>query len=114
MAIDYSGCAIPKGTPRVVDRVQKKRDLERQMRDCRRAVKARDKGKCVIPGCRDASVHLHHITYRSRGGKWRSKNVCSLCVTHHQMVHAALIHISGNADEHLTITGSKSLLGFRL
>jgi hypothetical protein len=30
------------------------------------------------------------------------------------MVHAALIDISGNADEHPTITGSKSLLGFRL
>lgn len=114
MAIDYSGFAIPKGTPRVVDRITKKRDLAAMERECRIAVKKRDKGRCVVPGCKEASVHLHHITYRSRGGKWRSENVCSLCVKHHQMVHAALIQISGNADEHLTIEGDRDLLKFKL
>jgi 5-methylcytosine-specific restriction endonuclease McrA len=114
MAIDYSVFAIPKGRPRVVDRIQKKRDLAQQERDCRAAVKRRDKGRCVVPGCKEASVHLHHITYRSKGGKWRTGNIASLCVKHHQMVHAALIQISGDADEHLTITGSKDLLRFKL
>lgn len=114
MAIDYSVFAIPKGTPRIVDRIAKKRDLEQRERDCRKAVKARDKGRCVVPGCKEASKHLHHIIYRSRGGKWRTENICSLCVTHHQMVHAALIQISGNADEELIITGDKERLKFKL
>ena len=105
MAIDYSILPLSKGTPRVIDRIQKKRDLEKQMRDCRRAVKARDHGRCVIAGCRQSAVHLHHIVYRSRGGKYHTANCCSLCVTHHQMVHAALIQITGNADKRLTITG---------
>jgi len=106
--------AFPKGTPRVLDRIEKKRDLAKMERDCRIAVKKRDKGKCVVPGCKDASVHLHHVTYRSRGGKWRSGNIASLCVKHHQLVHAGLIQIAGDADVHLTITGDAKLLRFKL
>ena len=106
MSIDYNALgpgSIPKGTPRVIDRIQQKRDYAKQERECRIAVKQRDKGRCVVPGCREASKHLHHIVYRSRGGKWQSGNIASLCVMHHQMVHAALIQIDGNADEGLTI-----------
>ena len=114
MAIDYSGFAIPKGTPRVVDRIQAKKDLAKQERDCRVAVNKRDKGKCVVPGCKDAGPHKHHITYRSRGGKWQSGNVCSLCPRHHQLLHAGLIQISGDADVHLTITGDAKYLRFKL
>lgn len=114
MPIDYSQFAIPKGTPRIVDRIQKKKDLAQQERDCRAAVRKRDKGKCVVPGCKEAAPHMHHITYRSRGGKWRSGNIASLCVKHHQMVHAALIQITGDADEHLTITGDRKYLRFNL
>lgn len=112
MAIDWSLFAIPKGTPRVLDRIEQKKSREAQERECRRKVDARDKRKCVVPGCKDASAHKHHIVYRSKGGKWRSENVCSLCVKHHQMVHAGLIDISGNADEHLTITGDRKYLKF--
>jgi hypothetical protein len=112
MAIDYRGFAIPKGTARVLDRIERKRDLALQERTCRQAVRLRDHGRCVVPGCKERSQHLHHITYRSRGGRCRSENVCSLCVKHHQMVHAALIEITGNADEELFITGDKQLLKF--
>lgn len=112
--MDTSQLAYPKGTPRVVDRIERKRELASQERACRQAVKKRDHGRCVIPGCRDASKHLHHILYRSRGGKWRSENVCSLCVHHHQLLHGGLIQIAGNADEHLTITGDAKYLRFKL
>jgi 5-methylcytosine-specific restriction endonuclease McrA len=106
--------AFPKGQPRVVDRIQRKQELRAQERACRKAVKARDKGRCVVPGCKERSAHLHHIVYRSRGGKWRSENVCSLCVTHHQMVHASMIRIEGNADSELVITGDVNKLRFKL
>lgn len=111
--IDTSGLPFAKSTPRVVDRLARKKDLAKQERECRATVKRRDKGKCVIPGCKDASRHLHHITYRSKGGKWRTGNIASLCVKHHQFVHAALIHIDGDADVHLTITGDMTLLRFK-
>ena len=102
--IDYSILPLSKGTPRVLDRIERKRQMEKQERDCRRAVKARDKGRCVIPGCKDAAKHAHHIVYRSQGGKWQSANIVSLCPSHHLMVHAALIEITGNADKKLKIT----------
>jgi 5-methylcytosine-specific restriction endonuclease McrA len=82
-------------------------------RACRAAVKKRDKGRCVIPGCKEAAQHMHHIVYRSHGGKWHSENICSLCVTHHQLVHAGLIQIAGNADVHLDITGDLKHLRFK-
>lgn len=106
--------AFPKGRPRVLDRIQARKDKEAQERLCRKQVLARDKGKCVIPGCKEKSVHLHHIQYRSRGGKWRSENICSLCVKHHQLLHAGLITITGNADVHLDVTGDKKYLKFKL
>lgn len=105
---------FPKGTPRLVERISKKRDLAKMERDCRAAVKKRDKGRCVVPGCREAAQHMHHILFRSRGGKWRSENVCSLCVRHHQMLHAGLIQISGDADLELVITGDAKYLRFTL
>ena len=99
-------------------RVEQKRKLRltkaEQERECRAAVLKRDKGRCVVPGCKDKGVHKHHIVYRSRGGKWDSRNVCSLCVSHHAFVHAGRITISGNADEHLTIRGKREDLAFRL
>ena len=106
--------AYPKARARVLDRIQRKADLAQQERLCRAAVKKRDHGRCQVPGCREASRHLHHITFRSQGGKWRSENVASLCPRHHQLLHSHLITISGNADEHLTITGDAKYLKFRL
>ena len=117
MAIDYSVFAIPKvraGESRAETKRSKRLSKAEQERICREIVKRRDKGKCVVPGCKDRSEHMHHITYRSKGGKWRSENICSLCPSHHQMVHLGKIQISGNADEHLTITGDAAALRFKL
>lgn len=115
--IDYSLFAIPKSRPgdtRAEAKRAKRMANQSDERTCREAVQKRDKGKCVIPGCKDKSDHLHHITYRSKGGKWRSGNIASLCASHHQMVHLGKIQISGNADVHLDITGDVAALRFRL
>lgn len=117
MAIDYSALgpnSIPKGTPRVESKRASRLSKAELDRTCRIAVKKRDKGRCVVPGCKEASDHLHHITYRSKGGKWRTENICSLCSAHHQLVHLGKIDIEGNADVHLTITGARKYLAFRL
>ena len=106
--------AFPKQPPRVVDRIQRKQELAKQERECRKAVKARDKGKCVTPGCKERSAHVHHIVYRSHGGRWQSSNCASLCPFHHGLVHAGKIKIMGNADVHLTFTGDVKKLRFKL
>ena len=90
--------AQPKPTPRIVDRIQRKRDWEAQERACRKAVRLRDQSRCRFPDCRKSSVHAHHLIYRSHGGGWQTRNILSLCVTHHQLVHAGVLRVSGNAD----------------
>lgn len=47
-------------------------------------VEERDHG-CVFCGSPD--THLHHITYRSRGGVDEDWNLISLCARHHEWVH---------------------------
>lgn len=116
MAIDWSLFAIPKGTPRVESKRQKRLTGEQLEAAARKAVRARDGMRCSVPGCREKGEHLHHIVYRSRSKArmWDPSNLCYLCVAHHQLEHAGKIHISGNADEHLTITGDKAVLSFKL
>lgn len=107
----YQSCPIPKPPPRVVDRIRYKRELAAQERACRKAVKARDKGRCRVPGCRDRAVHLHHIVYRSKQGTWTTGNIASLCAKHHSYEHAHLIAITGNADKRLKVTGDRKYIG---
>lgn len=114
MGIDTSMLKYGKPEPRVVAKREKRLTKLEQERLCRAAVRLRDKGRCVVPGCKELSQHLHHIVYRSKGGKWRTENICSLCVAHHALVHGGKITISGNADEELIITGDAKYLRFRL
>lgn len=119
MAIDYSDFAIPKvpkGQLRVEVKRDRKRDDQAAERLARAAVRRRDHGKCVVPGCKESAKHLHHITYRSRSRKrrWDTGNLCSLCPGHHGMVHAGRIAIAGDADVHLDITGDVEALKFKL
>ena len=103
MAIDYSDLPLPKPTPRILDRIARKRELGIQERACRKHVKRRDEGRCRACGRR--STHMHHIERRSAGGRWTFQNVVALCRLCHQFEHAALLQIRGNPEpgELLTI-----------
>ena len=122
MPIDYSVFEAVGGIPKVpkgqkaIPEAKRARRLDRQQqeRDCREIVRKRDKGKCRIPGCKERAEHLHHILYRSKGGKWKPENITSLCPSHHHMVHLGKIRISGNANEELIIEGSREALSFKL
>lgn len=116
MGIDYGSLAFPKGPLRVDDKRQKRIADESLEDAARKAVRLRDGARCSVPGCREAGAHLHHIVYRSRSKKlrWATSNLCFLCVVHHALEHAGRIHISGNADDELVITGAKADLKFRL
>jgi 5-methylcytosine-specific restriction endonuclease McrA len=116
MSIDYSQCAIPKGSPRIVDKVRKQKIDQQSERICRSVVRARDKGRCRIPNCNERDVEMHHIVPRSRSSKlkWHPGNNCLLCRNHHGLRHAGKIQIAGDADGELIITGDIDCLKFRI
>jgi len=108
--------AIPKPEPRCVTRVRREKQDAKAERACREIVRSRDKGRCRIPGCSEKSDHLHHIVYRSKSKamRWLPENLVSLCLDHHRLEHAGIIHISGNADQEIIVTGDVDRLRFRL
>lgn len=112
--MDTRGLKFAKPEPRVVAKRKRRLTKDEQERLCRVLVHQRDKRHCVVPGCKERTAHLHHIQYRSRGGKWTTQNICSLCVAHHHLVHNGYLTISGNADEELIIKGDKKWLVFKL
>jgi hypothetical protein len=65
-------------------------------------VLARDAGKCQVPGCSRAALHVHHVTFRSRGGGDEPENLVSLCAAHHlNGVHVGWVRVSGRAPHRL-------------
>lgn len=65
----------------------------------RRAVIQRDEHRCRVPGCRNATfVDLHHIRWRSEGGRHQADNLITLCSAHHRAVHRGRPRIEGTAS----------------
>jgi hypothetical protein len=65
----------------------------------RRHVLCRDKGRCVVPGCRHTTfVDLHHIEPRAEGGQHDIDNLVVLCSAHHRAVHRGSLVITGRAS----------------
>src|SRR5690606_771664 len=62
----------------------------------RRHVLHRDHGQCVVDGCRAATfVDVHHLHWRSDGGKHDIDGLVTLCGAHHRAVHAGTLIIEG-------------------
>lgn len=98
MPIDYTGFAFPKGKPRAVEQLEKRRAAKQTERTVRNKVNSRDKQRCFFPRCQERAFHKHHKVYRSRGGKWETENIVSGCALHHRWAHAGLIRLIGNPD----------------
>lgn len=107
--------AIPKPEPRCVTKLRKKKLDAKDERACREIVRARDKGRCRIPNCHERATELHHIIgRRAKATRWDPRNCVSLCKGHHDLRHAGVISIQGNADEEIVITGDVDRLRFRI
>lgn len=108
--------AIGKPEPRCVTKKRRDKVDAKDERACREIVRKRDGGKCRIPGCIERSTEAHHIVYRSKSKarRWDPANLVSLCREHHQLQHAGIIHITGNADDEIIVTGDVDRLRFRL
>jgi 5-methylcytosine-specific restriction endonuclease McrA len=88
------GVACPKPRPRRLDKRVLKLALDRQWWEIRKRVKQRDNGQCRV--CGKPGVEVHHIEFRSRGGKDVMSNLVLLCKTHHDDVHGHVLKISGD------------------
>jgi hypothetical protein len=65
----------------------------------RRAVLARDRHCCRVPGCRNATfLDLHHIQLRSEGGRNKLGNLLTLCGAHHRAAHRGVLLIEGDSS----------------
>lgn len=49
---------------------------------------ARDSGRCRWCGRTNAGIHIHHVLYRSEGGKHVAENLICLCPNDHGLVHS--------------------------
>jgi hypothetical protein len=64
----------------------------------RRAVRARDHGRCRVPWCRSSrNVDQHHVVPRSEGGTHTRDNLITLCESHHIAHHEGALIIEGTA-----------------
>jgi hypothetical protein len=65
---------------------------------------ARDGWRCAVPACSArASLHDHHVVYRSRGGDHRRENRVAICAAHHlQGIHRMRLRVTGQAPDDLT------------
>jgi len=84
---------IPKPLPRYVEKLTAKRDKAANMRRVRVAVLARDKGRCRCCGAK--GMDLHHVLYRSRGGKDTESNLVTVCRQCHAAIHGHALTVYG-------------------
>lgn len=69
-------------------------ERERQRRQMVQTVRKRDGGLCRAcsrPGRHARGVQVHHLVYRSQGGKHDARNGVLLCQTCHEDIHAKLL-----------------------
>ena len=70
----------------------------------RRQVFWRDRGLCVVPGCRNATyVDLHHLDLRSEGGSNDPDNLVVRCGAHHGALHRGRLRIDGRVSTGLRV-----------
>ncbi len=65
-------------------------------------VRRRDEGRCQVPGCLNGRwSQLHHVRFFSRGGGQRTRNLLTLCTSHHRQLHDGhLVLRAGDAEGH--------------
>ena len=94
---------FPKPPSRARVKAARKRLISKRDRVVYLAVWSRDQGRCRR--CGEAGdhfgLHCHHIIFRSHGGGTTLENVCLLCPSHHDDVHAGRLRITGSAEGEL-------------
>jgi hypothetical protein len=89
---------LPKPKPQVVVRRERRAAAAGVARAVRAAVWRRDGGRCRVCGGRQ-QPQVHHVQFRSQGGRWTTANCVLVCRPCHQDLHArTLIIVGTDAD----------------
>ncbi len=60
----------------------------------------RDRGRCVVPGCRASRfLDVHHLVQRADGGDHSAENLAVMCSHHHRALHRGLLTMTGPASK---------------
>jgi 5-methylcytosine-specific restriction endonuclease McrA len=51
----------------------------------------KDQSEVMCEVCMKPAADIHHVTYRSRGGKDEIKNLMALCRKHHDQAHNEIL-----------------------
>jgi hypothetical protein len=104
--VDGTGVAqadVPR-VARASARLKRQRATQDTPPAIRRQVFWRDRGRCVVPGCRNATfVDLHHLDLRSEGGSNEPDNLVVLCGAHHSALHRGRLRIDGRVSTGLRV-----------
>lgn len=66
------------------------------------AIRQRDLGWCLVPGCSRPATDAHHVLFRSLGGGDDPANLASFCSPHHlRGVHMGNVRVFGRAPDGL-------------
>jgi hypothetical protein len=66
----------------------------------RRAVLARDRHRCVVPGCGNRVFRdVHHQKAREHGGTHEEINLATVCSSHHRLIHDGRLSLERIGDE---------------
>ena len=69
----------------------------------RRKVMRRDRGRCVVPGCKHTHfVDVHHLRARADGGDHDEDGLAVFCCAHHRAVHQGRLIVEGKPSTGLT------------
>ncbi len=101
---------LPKPAPRYQVKGDKRKAEEAQKREAYRLVDIRDGRCCRACGRRCRStleavadrLEHHHLVFRSRGGKFTTDNLVSLCMADHIEAQQHRLIITGHPDAVLT------------
>jgi len=77
--------SFPKPKPKILDKRQAAKDKAANWSRVCKLVKARD---LVCRVCKGPGQHVHHIVYRSHGGKDAPNNLVWVCTQCHADIHA--------------------------
>jgi hypothetical protein len=66
-------------------------------------VAERDQWRCAVPGCsRRGTVEVHHIVFKSHGGRNDKKNLVLVCAFHHhRCIHEGRLVAKGEAPHRI-------------
>ncbi len=86
--------APAKPKPRLLIKQRKAALKEANWRTVSAAVRKRDKGKCRA--CGKPGTQIHHVVYRSHGGKDEASNLILTCSRCHSAIHAKVTLVTFN------------------